>query len=67
MKNYTIFVDGISKAFSATGVRVGWSMGPAEVINKMKSAHTSETIVIVAQKLRQSYDSINSSSLINTK
>jgi aspartate aminotransferase len=37
MKNYTIFVDGISKAFSATGVRVGWSMGPAEVINKMKS------------------------------
>jgi aspartate aminotransferase len=37
MKNYTIFVDGISKAFSATGVRVGWSMGPADVINKMKS------------------------------
>jgi aspartate aminotransferase len=37
MKNYTIFIDGISKAFSATGVRVGWSMGPAEVINKMKA------------------------------
>ncbi len=37
MKEYTIFVDGISKAFSATGVRVGWSLGPAEVIAKMKS------------------------------
>jgi aspartate aminotransferase len=37
MKEYTIFVDGISKAFAATGVRVGWSMGPVEVINKMKS------------------------------
>ena len=37
MKEYTIFVDGISKAFSATGVRVGWSMGPEEIINKMKS------------------------------
>lgn len=37
MKDYTIFVDGISKAFAATGVRVGWSLGPAPVIAKMKS------------------------------
>lgn len=37
MKPYTIFVDGISKSLSATGVRVGWSMGPASVIARMKS------------------------------
>src|SRR6478752_2538097 len=37
MRNYTIFIDAISKVFAATGVRVGWSMGPASVINKMKS------------------------------
>lgn len=37
MKEYTIFVDGISKAFAATGVRVGWSVGPAGLIAKMKS------------------------------
>lgn len=37
MKEYTVFVDGISKAFAATGVRVGWSMGPAFIINKMKA------------------------------
>jgi len=37
MKEYTIFIDGISKAFCATGVRVGWSMGPANVIAKMKA------------------------------
>jgi aspartate aminotransferase len=37
MKEFTIFVDGISKAFSATGVRVGWSLGPTEIINKMKA------------------------------
>jgi len=37
MKNYTIFIDGLSKAFAATGVRVGWSVGPARVIGKMKS------------------------------
>jgi aspartate aminotransferase len=37
MKPYTIFVDGISKCFAATGVRVGWSFGPAELIAKMKA------------------------------
>jgi len=37
LKPYTIFVDGVSKAFAATGVRVGWSLGPAAVIAKMKS------------------------------
>lgn len=40
MKNYTVFVDGISKSLSATGVRVGWSMGPKFVIDKMKSILT---------------------------
>jgi aspartate aminotransferase len=37
MKDYTIFVDGISKSLAATGVRVGWSFGPEYVIGKMKS------------------------------
>ncbi len=37
MKEYTVYIDGISKAFAATGVRVGWSLGPAKVIAKMKA------------------------------
>ncbi|MFZ4798631.1 MAG: pyridoxal phosphate-dependent aminotransferase, partial [Bacteroidia bacterium] len=37
MKKYTIFVDGISKSLAATGVRVGWGLGPVEIISKMKS------------------------------
>ncbi|MDB5191239.1 MAG: aminotransferase [Segetibacter sp.] len=37
MREYTIFVDGISKVFAATGVRVGWSVGPAAIIAKMKA------------------------------
>ncbi len=37
MKPYTIYVDGISKAFAATGVRVGWSLGPATIIAKIKA------------------------------
>lgn len=40
MKDYTIFIDGISKTFAATGVRVGWAMGPAEVLVKMRSINS---------------------------
>ncbi len=37
MRKYTIFIDAISKVFASTGVRVGWSIGPAEIIDKMKA------------------------------
>ncbi|HQR93274.1 MAG: aminotransferase [Bacteroidetes bacterium 24-39-8] len=37
MKKFTVFVDGISKVFAATGVRVGWALGPETVIAKMKA------------------------------
>ena len=37
LRDYVIYIDGISKAFSATGVRVGWSFGPRKIIDKMKS------------------------------
>lgn len=40
MKNYTIFIDGISKAFAATGVRVGWALGPEHVLAKMKAINS---------------------------
>jgi aspartate aminotransferase len=37
MRPYTIYIDGLSKAFAATGVRVGWAFGPTHIIAKMKS------------------------------
>jgi len=37
MQEYTVFIDGISKAFAATGVRVGWALGPAGIIARMKA------------------------------
>jgi aspartate aminotransferase len=40
MREYTVFVDGISKAFAATGVRVGWSMGPEIIMSKMKAINS---------------------------
>ncbi|HSP33898.1 MAG TPA: aminotransferase class I/II-fold pyridoxal phosphate-dependent enzyme, partial [Thermoanaerobaculia bacterium] len=33
---YTIFVDGISKAFAATGLRVGWAVAPAHITARMR-------------------------------
>ncbi|MCD0487192.1 aminotransferase class I/II-fold pyridoxal phosphate-dependent enzyme [Pedobacter sp. MC2016-14] len=37
IRDYTIFVDGSSKCLAATGVRVGWGFGPADIINRMKA------------------------------
>jgi aspartate aminotransferase len=34
---YTIYVDGVSKAFAATGVRVGWVVGPRDIIESMNN------------------------------
>ena len=34
---YTVFVDGISKAFAATGLRVGFAVGPSDVIARMSA------------------------------
>ena len=32
---YTILIDAISKSFAATGLRVGWAVGPADIIKRM--------------------------------
>ena len=40
MKQYTVFIDAISKVFASTGVRVGWAMGPENIIDKMKAINT---------------------------
>jgi aspartate aminotransferase len=37
IRDYVIFIDGISKCFAATGVRVGWAFGPKEIIGKMRA------------------------------
>lgn len=37
MKDYTVLIDGVSKAFAATGIRVGWACGPKQIISKMNA------------------------------
>ena len=36
LKDYVIYIDGISKCLAATGVRVGWGFGPEHIISKMR-------------------------------
>lgn len=57
MKEYTIFIDGISKVFAATGVRVGWALGPTEVISKMKAilSHVGAWAPMAEQKAVAKY------------
>ena len=37
LRDYVVYIDGISKCFAATGVRVGYAFGPSAIIDKMKS------------------------------
>jgi aspartate aminotransferase len=40
MARYTVYVDGISKSFAATGLRVGWGIGPNLIIQQMSDLLT---------------------------
>ncbi len=57
MKQYTIFIDGISKVFAATGVRVGWALAPANIIGKMKAilSHLGAWSPMAEQKATAKY------------
>lgn len=57
MKDYTIFIDGMSKAFASTGVRVGWALGPAHVISRMKAilSHVGAWSPMAEQKAASRY------------
>jgi aspartate aminotransferase len=37
VRPYVIYINAISKIFAATGLRVGWCIGPAPVISKAKN------------------------------
>lgn len=57
MRDYTVFIDGISKSFASTGVRVGWAMGPAGVLAKMRSinSHVGAWAPMAEQKAVANY------------
>lgn len=57
MKEITVFVDGISKVFAATGVRVGWSLGPELIISKIKAilSHVGAWAPMAEQKATAKY------------
>lgn len=63
LRPYVIFVDGLSKAFAATGIRVGWTFADKRIIAKMQSIlghigawSPKAEQVATAQYLRQTKD-----------
>ncbi|HYH15284.1 MAG TPA: aminotransferase class I/II-fold pyridoxal phosphate-dependent enzyme, partial [Flavisolibacter sp.] len=57
IRPYTVFIDAVSKVFAATGVRVGWSMGPVAILNKMKAilSHVGAWAPMAEQKAVAKY------------
>jgi aspartate aminotransferase len=57
LKDVTIFVDGVSKSFAATGIRVGWALGSEKVITKMKAilSHVGAWAPMAEQKAVAQY------------
>lgn len=43
LKNRTLIVNGVSKAFAMTGWRIGWGIGPAELIRAMTAVQGQVT------------------------
>ena len=43
VRERTIIIDGVSKAFAMTGWRIGWTLGPAELIKAMDKLQSQET------------------------
>jgi len=37
LRDCVVSIDGMSKAFAATGIRVGWAFGPNELVSKMRA------------------------------
>ncbi len=35
IKDYAVFIDGLSKSFAGTGIRVGWATGPKHLMPKI--------------------------------
>lgn len=66
LRPYTVCIDGISKAFAATGVRVGWAFGPDYIVSKMKSilshvgAWSPKAEQVATAKFLQDEDAVSS-------
>jgi aspartate/methionine/tyrosine aminotransferase len=44
MKERTVTINGMSKTFSVTGWRVGWTVAPAEITNAIRKVHDFLTV-----------------------
>jgi aspartate aminotransferase len=63
--NYAVFIDGLSKSFAGTGIRVGWATAPAHVLPKMRAliahigAWAPKPEQVAAGKFLQNIDAVD--------
>lgn len=52
IKNKTVIINGVSKAYSMTGWRIGYAAGPSEIISAMAriQSHTTSNACSISQK-----------------
>src|SRR5260221_386848 len=57
IRPYVVYVDSISKSFAATGLRVGWALGPSTILGKMKAilTHVGAWAPMAEQKTEASF------------
>jgi aspartate aminotransferase len=65
IKDYAVFIDGLSKSFAGTGIRVGWATAPAHVLPKMRAliahigAWAPKPEQVAAGKFLQNIDAVD--------
>jgi len=65
LKDYAIFIDGLSKSFAGTGIRVGWATAPDHILPKMRAliahigAWAPKPEQVAAGKFLQNTEAVN--------
>jgi len=58
-KNYTVVINGVSKAYAMTGWRIGYAAGPKEIITAMTSIQSQSTSNACSIAIKASVEALN--------
>jgi len=55
MREYVVYIDGMSKAFASTGVRLGWGFAAPDILKKMRRPYLISEIIEPIDILRKNH------------
>ncbi|AKL98706.1 pyridoxal phosphate-dependent aminotransferase [Endomicrobium proavitum] len=58
-KNYTVVINGVSKAYAMTGWRIGYAAGPREIITAMAKIQSQSTSNPTSISMKASVEALN--------